>query len=316
MKKLFTTFGSMGLDETGLVLPHEHIFTDLRTPDTEGAGKADKEDVIKKMVPFLHDLQRSGVSVLIECTPEGVGRRPDILKAVSEAADFPLVIATGIYREPWVPKWVYDYSTLELADWMTKELAEGIGDTGVKAGFIKVSANDDEMTSVEKKILRAAARASLKTDALIASHTVKGKVVSAQLEILRQEGVGPDRFVWVHTQAEPDIDMHYEMAARGVWIEYDGIGWSSDEEYINLIAGAIEKGFISNLLISQDAGWYDPAKENGGEIKPYDYICKTFLGKLKSAGISDSEIDIIMHQNPFNAFSRQTGKQGDGSRVC
>jgi len=305
MKKLFTTLGNLSLNDAGLILPHEHIFTDLRTPDSEGAGKADKEDVAKKMVPYLHDLRKFGVSILIECTPEGVGRRPDILKAVSDAANFPLVIATGIYREPWVPKWAYDYSVEELANWMIKELEVGIGDTGVKAGFIKVSANDDEITSVEKKILRAAARASLKTDSLIASHTVKGRVVSAQLQILEEEGVSPDRFVWVHTQAEPDIDMHYEMAKRGVWIEYDGIGWGPDEQYLNLITSALGKGFINNILISQDAGWYDPAKDNGGEIKPYDYICNIFLEKLKSAGVSGEEIDIIMRQNPFRAFSRE-----------
>lgn len=31
-KALFTTLGPLGADQLGMILPHEHVYVDLRTP--------------------------------------------------------------------------------------------------------------------------------------------------------------------------------------------------------------------------------------------------------------------------------------------
>ena len=84
---------------------------------------------------------------------------------------------TGIYREPWVPAWAHAASEDVLALWMQRELEGEIERTGVQAGWIKLSVGDDGITPCEAKILRAAARASLATGAVIGSHTIRGRVV-------------------------------------------------------------------------------------------------------------------------------------------
>ena len=159
-----------------------------------------------------------------------MGRRSDLVLAVARAADFPVVLATGIYREPWVPDWARGASEDELAAWMQSELEVRIGETGVPAGFIKLSAGDDGLTPLETKILRAAARAGLATGAAIASHTIRGRVVADQLDILEAAGFPLERFIWVHTQAEPDLAFHLALARRGVWLEFDNIGGSFPDE--------------------------------------------------------------------------------------
>ena len=98
----------------------------------------------------------------------------------------------------------------------------------MQAGWIKLSAGDDGLTACETKVLKAAGAAAAATGAVIGSHTVRGRVVRDQLDILASAGVSPDRFIWIHTQAEPDFDLHLEIARRGAWLEYDAIG--SDEE--------------------------------------------------------------------------------------
>src|SRR4051794_20389292 len=105
MPSLITTFGSLSAGELGMILPHEHVFVDLRTWDQPGYAQAATADVIALMAPELAAARAAGVTALVECTPVGVGRRADILRAVSEAAGLPLVVPTGIYREPWVPAW-------------------------------------------------------------------------------------------------------------------------------------------------------------------------------------------------------------------
>src|SRR5262245_63898903 len=103
MVHLITTLGPKRADELGLILPHEHVFVDLRTPDQPGYAQAETADVIALMAPQLVRAKELGVTALVECTPVGVGRRADILQAVAEASGMPLVVPTGIYREPWVP---------------------------------------------------------------------------------------------------------------------------------------------------------------------------------------------------------------------
>src|SRR5919202_4015614 len=137
MSQLITTLGPKRADELGLILPHEHVFVDLRTWDQPGYAQAETADVIALMAPELAKAQAAGVTALVECAPVGVGRRADILKAVSEAARMPLVVPTGIYREPWVPDWAHAADQDALYEWMLGELTGQIEQSGVQAGFIK-----------------------------------------------------------------------------------------------------------------------------------------------------------------------------------
>ena len=116
MAQLITTLGPKNADELGLILPHEHVFVDLRTWDQPGYAQAEAADVIKLMGPQIAQAQAVGITAIVECSTVGVGRRADLDKAVSEATQFPLVVPTGSYREPWIPDWVHAASEAERGD--------------------------------------------------------------------------------------------------------------------------------------------------------------------------------------------------------
>src|SRR5450432_1317917 len=156
MRVLHTTLGPKRSNELGMILPHEHVFVDLRTPDQPGYAKAEADDVVRLMAPEIEKLKSRGVTAVVECSTGGVGLRVDLDLAVSRATGFPLVVPTGNYREPWIPACVRTASDSALEEWMYRELAEGIGGTGVKAAWIKLSAGDDGLTFLEERILRAA----------------------------------------------------------------------------------------------------------------------------------------------------------------
>ena len=305
MPALITTLGPRGADELGMILPHEHVFVDLRTPDQPGYAQADAADVVALMAPEIERARAAGVTAIVDCAPVGVGRRADILRAVSEATDFPLVVPTGIYREPWVPAWAQAASEDALYEWMLGELQGTIEGSGVQAGFIKLSAGDDGLTACETKILRAAARAGAATGAAIGSHTIRGRVVRDQLDIIEAGGYTAERFIWIHASAEPDFALNLEMARRGAWIEYDWIGDpATDADFIDRITRMLGAGLGNRLLLSHDRGWYDPAQPGGGTPKPFTYISQHFLPKLRSAGLDDATIHMLTHENPFRAFAR------------
>jgi phosphotriesterase-related protein len=304
MPQLITTLGSRSAEEVGLILPHEHVFVDLRTGQPPGYAQAEPADVVRLMGPELERARDAGIGAIVEATPAGVGRRVDLILAVSRATGYPIIVPTGIYREPWAPAWAHQASEDGLRDWMLRELTEGIESSGVRAGWIKLSAGDNGITAVESRILKAAARAAAQTNAVIGSHTVRGRVVQDQLALLEEAGYTPSRFIWIHAQNEPDLDLHIALARRGVWIEYDGIGSSSDQRYLDLIRRLLNAGLGGQILLSHDRGWYDPAQPGGGVPKPYTYISEIFLPLLRGAGIDEATIARLTRENPFRAFAR------------
>jgi phosphotriesterase-related protein len=304
MPELITTLGPKTAAELGLILPHEHIFVDFRLPDHPEHGVAEVADVVALMAPEVAKAQALGVTAMVDCTPVGVGRRVDILKAITEATGMPLVAPTGIYREPKVPAWAQAATEDEIAEWMLGELQGEIEGSGVQAGWIKLSVGDDGITDCEAKILRAAARAGRKTNAVIGVHTKRGRVVRDQIDIIEAVGYTTERFIWIHTQKDPDFKLHLEVARRGAWLEYDGIGSGDDEYYLEHIQRVLEAGLGDQLMLSHDRGWYDPAKPGGGEPKPFTYLFEQFLPKLRALGVDEATIHKLMQTNPYRAFAR------------
>jgi len=187
---------------------------------------------------------------------------------------------------------------------MVRELTVRFDEADYRAGWIKLSAGDDGLTELETRILRAAARAGARTGAVIGSHTIKGRVVMDQLDIIEAEGYRADRFISIHTQEEKDFELNLAVAARGAWIEYDHVGRGDDGAIIDLVTGVLDAGFGRQLLLSHDTGWYDPAKPGGGTPTPYTHLNTVFLPKLVQAGVDDATIRQLTEDNPFRAFAR------------
>jgi phosphotriesterase-related protein len=305
MPKLMTTLGPLDADMAGMILPHEHIYVDMQANQRPTDFAVPAADVIALMAPEVLKARSAGVDTLVDCTPVGVGRRVDLVKAVSEATGLPIVAPTGIYREPWIPRWAHEATEATLRDWMLGELTGQIGETGVQAGWIKLSAGDDGLTPCETKVLRAAAQAGAQTGAVIGSHTIRGRVALEQMGIIEAQGHSARRFIWIHTQSEPDFALHLEVARRGAWIEYDAIGSGpSDAVYIERILGVLEAGLGDHLLLSQDRGWYDPQQPKGGAPRPFTYISEVFLPKLIAAGVAQATVKDLVERNPYRAFAR------------
>jgi len=300
-----TTQGPVAAEALGVILPHEHIFTDLRGPTTPGYGQADAADVVRVMAPLLAEARQKGVGLMFECSSIGVGRNVPIIAQVSQAAGLPVVVPTGVYgRANFAPPQHRNMSEDELAALFTDEIQQGIEGTGIKAGFIKIATDSASITVLEEKFLRAAGRAASQTGAAIASHTPVGANATRQVDILAS--ISPDiRLIWVHAQNTSDRNLHRQLAARGVFIEFDSLGWNpgQDSTFIAAIKDLLDAGYGDRILLSHDAGWYRPGEPNGGSQMPYTYLVDTFAAKLSSAGVDDAAIRMITEINAIRAFA-------------
>jgi phosphotriesterase-related protein len=315
MKMLITTLGPKRADELGMVLPHEHVFVDLRRWDQPGYAEADPAGVVALMAPEIEKVKALGVSAIVEASPIGVGRRADILKIVSEATGFPLVVPTGAYQEPWIPPWIHEASEDALCEWMLGELTGEIERSGVRAGWIKLSVGDDGMTPTEAKMLRAAARAGKETGAVIGSHTMRGSIALEELDVVEHSGYAADRFIWIHAHFEPDFGLNLEAARRGAWIEYDTLGAEEfpDRVFVDRIQRMLDAGFGDRILLSHDRGWYDPGQPGGGQPRPYTYMVEEFLPSLRASGVDEGTIVKMTRENPFRAFATLGRRCDSGS---
>lgn len=307
-KRIHTIQGSFEPERLGLILPHEHLFTDLRGPSVPGYAEGDEDAVLKLLKPHLDEASAMGVTALVECSTLGVGRNLRILQRLAADSAIQIVAPTGVYRDAYIPESLREVSEDFLADLWTKELTEGIDDTSIRAGFIKLAMSDDGPLPLEIRNLRAAVKASQRTGAVIGSHTVGGKVARQEMDILEEAGLDLHRFIWIHAQTEPELSILLEAARRGAYVELDSVGapYQVQEELVDRVLALIGAGYIDRILLSHDAGWYNPASADGlpdGGFRGYTALVEDFIPTLLSRRVTEAQVKQITVDNPARAFA-------------
>lgn len=300
--------GPVEISSLRLILPHEHLFTDLRGPNVADYARGEASAVIKVLEPHLAEAAAAGVTALVECSTVGVGRNLSILQSLAEVTSIHLIAPTGVYRDAYIPESMREINEAELAERWTKELVEGIEGTSIRAGFIKLAMSDDGPSALEIRNLKAAAKASRNTGAVIAVHTIGGKLAKQEMDILEEAGLDLHRFIWVHAQTEPDISILKEAAQRGAYVELDTVGapFQSQPELLEMALALVEAGFTDQLLLSHDAGWYDPSRADGlpeQGFRGYTALTREFIPELLQRGISEEQVRQITVKNPASAFA-------------
>lgn len=307
-KSIHTIKGPVELESLGLILPHEHLFTDLRGPRVPGYAQAQSSAVAGVVGPFLADAAAAGVTALVECSTVGVGRNLRVLRSLAEATSVYIIAPTGVYRDAYIPDSLRELGEQELTDLWTTELNEGMEGSSIRSGFIKLAMSDDGPTELEIRNLRAAARASQNTGAVIASHTIGGRVAQKEMDVLEEAGLDLHRFIWVHAQTEPDLALLQEAARRGAYLELDSVGapYQSQPDLLETAIALIEAGFVDQLLLSHDAGWYNPARPDGfpdDGYRGYTALVTDFIPELMKRGINKEDVHHITVDNPARAFA-------------
>jgi phosphotriesterase-related protein len=307
-KRIQTIKGSVEISSLGLILPHEHLFTDLRGPSVADYAQAEPSAVVKVVQPYLAEASATGVTALVECSTVGVGRNLSVLRSLADVTSIHIIAPTGVYRDAYIPASLRESGVDELADLWTKELTDGIEGTSIRAGFIKLAMSDDGPTVLEIRNLKAAAKASQNTGAVIASHTVGGKIARKEMDVLEEAGLDLHRFIWIHAQTEPDISIPEDAARRGAYVELDSVGapHQSQTELLETTIALIKAGYADHLLLSHDAGWFNPARPDGlpdDGFRGYTALIKDFIPALLNRGISEEQVRRIKFDNPARAFA-------------
>ena len=76
--KIITVSGEIPAIEIGKTLHHEHLLVDFIGADSTGYHRWNKDKVVEKVLPYLIEIKKLGYKTLVECTPEYLGRDPEL----------------------------------------------------------------------------------------------------------------------------------------------------------------------------------------------------------------------------------------------
>jgi len=311
--KVMTVTGEIPASKMGVTLPNEHVLVDFASIDSVGFNHYNRDSVIARVLPYFEQLKPYKVATFVDGTPEFMGRDPQLLADLSRKAGINILTNTGWYAtdaETHLPKEFKEMSAEQIAAIWVDEAKNGIGNTGIKPGFIKIGINTIKLSETDKKLVAAACLTHLETGLSIMSLTGPAETALAQLSILKKYGVDPSAFIWSHAMEESSIKKLMTIAQMGPWVVFDGIqsDMTGQITILNLMQMMKSTRQLKRVLLSQDAGWYQPGKPNGGEFHPYTELFSSFSLLLLSEGFTREDLDQIIVKNPAEAFGIRVRK--------
>jgi phosphotriesterase-related protein len=305
---VMTVKGPLNPDEMGITLTHEHIIVDFIGADSTGPHRWNRDTVVAVVEPYLQQVRDLGCQTFIDCTPEYLGRDVEVLRKLSGLTGLNIITCTGYYgayQNKYIPPHAFTDNAQELAEHWIAEWEQGIGETGIRPGIIKIGVDGQEpLTEMHRKLVEAAAITHLASGLVIASHTGPETTIFEQQEILAKTGVAPDALIWTHAQ-RGTMESHIRAAREGIWVSLDNIR-DDDEtigQYVQMLRNLKDNGLLNHVLLSHDAGWYDVGNILGTVFRPYTSLFTGLVPALKEHGFTQEEIDLLMVENPKEAYT-------------
>jgi phosphotriesterase-related protein len=212
MRTVHAVTGPVRSDALGTTLMHEHLMVGYPGWQAEAvADRASRREFVARCVDRLQELRGHGLGTLVDPCPIDLGRDVELMAEVAQASGVQIVCATGLYKEDEGAAAYFKFrqhwgdALGEMTDLFVRELTEGVDDTGIRAGVIKVATGVGRITPYEETVLRAAGRAHKATGAPITTHTDQGTMGREQLDLLASEGVDPQAVLVGHSCGASDV---------------------------------------------------------------------------------------------------------------
>ncbi len=347
--KAQTVLGLIESESLGITLPHEHLLMDLTKgcyiePDaasdrffahqpvrmdnlywikTHWINNIDNMQLMDQKLAIDEAMfyKRAGGGTIVEMTNIGMSRDPIGLANIARATGLNIIMGSGYYVAPSHPDELSGMTDEEVARGIIRDIKEGVGDTGIRAGLIGEIGCSKPLEENEKKVLRASAIAQQQTGAPLSIHTSPDDELALEIiDILKDAGADLSHTVMCHCDifslAQRTLDKFVEA---GCFIELDNFGQPagvffsfqdrlietpSDAQRVNAIIELIAKGYLEHILISCDHCYKHTYVAYGGY--GYAHIIREIVPGMKMKGMSEEQISTILVENPKRLF-RFTG---------
>lgn len=313
-----TAAGEISSADLGVTLMHEHIF--ILEPDVEQnyPGGWDEEERVADAIVKLRRLKERGVDTIVDLTVLGLGRCIPRIKRIAEQVDLNIIVATGMYTFNELPlQFTFqDPATFfegreVLIEMFASDIEDGIAGTGVRAAMLKCATDELGLTKGVERVLRACAAVHRRTGVPISTHTHAATHRGRdQQRLFREEGIDLSRVVIGHCGDTCDLPYLRELMEAGSTIGMDRFGIDlilPFEQRVATVATLCAEGYTSKMVLSHDAcchfRWLPP--EQLKALSPnwhFLHILDDVLPALRSRGVTQSQIDELLIENPRRIF--------------
>jgi phosphotriesterase-related protein len=234
---------------------------------------------------------------------------------VAEGSGMRIIASTGYWLD--VSRTMQNRTVEELTEFFMREIQEGIEDTRIKAGIIKV-ATHDSVTDFGEKALTAAARTCRAVGTPIITHSgAKFRDGDAQADVFERAGADPKKVAIGHSDDTTDVEYLTGLLKRGFWLAMDRLPLGALADYappdvpgrVQLVATLLEQGYADQLMLSHDdpihLGISPVERRRRNRAANPDitlFITRKFLPALRERGVEESILTQLMVENPRRFF--------------
>ncbi|MFJ9243658.1 phosphotriesterase [Streptomyces sp. NPDC101776] len=293
-----TVLGDVDPGELGVCDAHDHLF--LRSPRLPGQELEDASAARAELAAF----RAVGGGSVMQWTPYGMGRRVADLPSLSRSTGVHVVCATGLHQAAHYSPELLASLRGGLAGTFVAELTEGVGPSGVRAGFIKVAGGFHGLDAHARWTMTAAAEAHRATGAPIAVHLELGTGALDVLDLLCGElGVEPHRVILGHLNRSPDPVVHRQAAVAGAYLAFDGPSrahHATDWHMPDAVRALADADFGDRLLLGGDTVVAGARSVDGGPGMPY---LLRRVGPRLAVELGEELVGRVFRENPARAFA-------------
>ncbi|WP_068155757.1 aryldialkylphosphatase [Rhodococcus phenolicus] len=316
MSKVNTVLGAIAPEELGIVAIHEHIGYGMPGSELDTRWWKSPEVRYEETVPKLRKFHEYGGGTFVDVTGICNGRDIDYYKSLSAKTGVHIVACTGFVGGdtalPFFERASVDY----LMRQFVHEITVGIGDTGSRAGVIKVGVSrGGKMTELDKRIYRAAARAALATGVPILTHLA----IDAEnaIAIFAEEGLPLHRVLFGHADDGVNAEKTRDtwIAQQGGRVGFDTFGYETEledppfwarprKERLAHFLRFLDAGHLDRALAGVDANC-SPLGWPGVKGHTVNYLFEDLIPDLREAGLDETTITKLFVENPADFLTIQ-----------
>lgn len=267
-------------------------------------------------------LPKVGFNLVADATTENFGRDKDtilFLRELSQKTGVHLVLGCGSYHDATVSPEFKAKPVSEMRDIILRELNEGIYGTDIRAGMIGEIGISRQITPAEYKFLQAAALAQAETGCGMHIHAcLWNREGLKALDYVIQCGASPEKVSIDHSDVVLDEEYMFGIVERGGMVEFDNFGkeyyvdrknrnhlegsFAHDTDRVRMMKKLIDRGYLHQILVTNDVCLKTMLHAYGGW--GYDHIGENIIPMMEDFGITSSQIDTILRENPLRFLER------------
>lgn len=315
MSRVNTVLGTVPAEELGYVAIHEHIGYGMPGSELDSTWWKTPEQQYEETVPKLRKFREYGGRTFVDATGICNGRDVDYYKALSRKTGVHIVACTGFVGGDTALPHFARASVEYLDEVFRHEITVGIGDSGAKAGIIKVGVSrGGRMTELDKRIYRAAARAAKATGVPILTHLA----IDAEpaIAIFNEEGLPLDRVLFGHADDGVNASKTPDtwIAEQGGRVGFDTFGYETElpdppfwarprkdrmDHFLRFIEAHPGRALASADANCSPLGW------PGVKGHTVNYIFEVLIPDLRNAGVSEEAIEDLFVRLPAEFLTIQ-----------